>query len=117
MKLLKEDYGQSPELDTFVFQTRHRFNHYYKVVLTNPFDRPQVEERFFAFLSNSKLTIACNQCETATTLNSHSLLMNFCSKQCSPISSHIPIKANFPIFLHRIALTQDKECLGVVVLL
>lgn len=49
MKLLKEDYGQSPELDTFVFQTRHRFNHYYKVVLTNPFDRPQVEERFFAF--------------------------------------------------------------------
>ena len=54
MKFLKEDYGQSPELDTFVYQSIYRFNTYYKVVLTNPTARPSVQERYFAFKDAAK---------------------------------------------------------------
>lgn len=54
MKFLKEDYGQSVELDTFVYQSRYRFNTYYKVVLTNPLSTPKIEERYFAFEDAAK---------------------------------------------------------------
>lgn len=54
MKFLKEDYGQSPELDTFVYQSIYRFSTYYKVVLINPTARPTSQERYFAFEDAAK---------------------------------------------------------------
>ena len=78
--------------------------------LTQPTGR-----KIFAFLSNSKLTITCNQCETATTLNSCSPLMNFCSKQHSPVSSQIPIKANLPL-VPQICLWFAMVCLSRTVI-
>ena len=49
MKLLKEDYGQSTQLDDFVYNALYRFNTYYKVTLFHRDSRPQVQERYFAF--------------------------------------------------------------------
>lgn len=49
--------------------------------------------------SSNTLTNACSQGETATTLNSRSSPMNFCSKQPSPISSSNLIRVSpSPLF-------------------
>ena len=51
MKLLKEDYGQSEELDTFVYQLQKRFNPYYVVSLKL---LGKISEKYFAYEDAAK---------------------------------------------------------------
>lgn len=49
MKDLKEAYGQSQELNAFVYQSKSLFNTYYKVTINNPNTNPKFEQQYFAF--------------------------------------------------------------------
>ena len=51
MKLLKENYGESEELNTFVAQANARFNTYYVVSLEI---NDQTSDKYFAFESAAK---------------------------------------------------------------
>ena len=51
MKLLKENYGESEELNTFVAQANARFNTYYTVTLEI---NGQTSDKYFAFESAAK---------------------------------------------------------------
>lgn len=46
MKLLKEDYGESAELDNFVYLIERRFRKYYEVTLSLD---GRVSRKYFAF--------------------------------------------------------------------
>ena len=50
MKFLKEDYGQSPDLNSFVYEAKYRFNTYYKVTILRKIGRSNdIQENYFAF--------------------------------------------------------------------
>lgn len=51
MKFLKEDFGESEELNTFVYQLQRRFNPFYKVVLKLD---GKVSNRYFAYEDAAK---------------------------------------------------------------
>lgn len=51
MKLLKEDYGESEELDNFVYQIERRFREYYEVTLSLD---GRVSRKYFAFEDAAK---------------------------------------------------------------
>lgn len=51
MKLLKEDYGQSEELDTFISQLDRKYNQYFQVTISN---NNKKTEEYFSFESAAK---------------------------------------------------------------
>lgn len=49
MKLLKEDFGQSQDLNAFVAQAQTVYQKIYKVTIYHEESNPQYQEQYFAF--------------------------------------------------------------------